>query len=524
MKLQQLFSSSPVEISQSRHPSTINEIKMSPSSLEKLSSNIDVRIGMEFELFVPSAIEEVGGELSERTMDLELDSAITSVDQVVAFFDDGDVNSSVDFSALQKFLDQEFENWQNTAVDNDWEDDRAELIYDYLIDRNVVDKFQFSKQYKGSDDVESAYEKHVQQLTQKIINDHDNDSSTDDIYDRIRANFAEANLGFYSESQFFDAEYGAQSLYDLHDTVIGGQEIFWPYYQNSDEFDAEVLDLIARDFGSVINKDVRSSTSADTKFPPGVFGVVPDGSIDLSEGGVEIVTPPLPIDQMLKTLHAVRKWANSKGAYTNTRTGLHMNISVEGKSMGQLDYLKLVLLLGDKYILSEFGRTASRFAHQVMPKVMKGLEKFEANEVLLDKLKNKLSAEASELVFDDLSDKYYSIYNKGKYIEFRGPGNDYLGDFWDKVVPTMLRMIVALDAALDENKYAREYETKLYKLFTNEQVFSTSDTPRTRRTEKVKELLTAYLAASTPEQQKKVKDQIQSELQQRKKDKRRPSK
>jgi hypothetical protein len=50
-------------------------------------------------------------------------------------------------------------------------------------------------------------------------------------------------------------------------------------------------------------------------------------------------------------------------------------------------------------------------------------------------------------------------------VEFRSPGGDWLSDFEDgKVENTLLRFVVALDAAVDETKYKEEYAKKLYKL------------------------------------------------------------
>lgn len=71
---------------------------------------------------------------------------------------------------------------------------------------------------------------------------------------------------------------------------------------------------------------------------------------------------------------------------------------------------------------------------------------------------------ASQIIHNGTTSKFVSINNKQGYIEFRGPGGDWLGDNFDKVENTLLRMVVALDAACDPQKYRQEYLTKLYKI------------------------------------------------------------
>jgi hypothetical protein len=60
--------------------------------------------------------------------------------------------------------------------------------------------------------------------------------------------------------------------------------------------------------------------------------------------------------------------------------------------------------------------------------------------------------------------KYTSINPKEGYVEFRSPGGDWLNEDIGKLTNTLLRFVVALDAALDPQKYRQEYLKKLYQL------------------------------------------------------------
>ena len=65
------------------------EIRMSPSSLRQLASQIDARAGMEFEMIVPDA----QGDDDELEPDYDQDQRCRSIEDAVEFFYDGDFNS-----------------------------------------------------------------------------------------------------------------------------------------------------------------------------------------------------------------------------------------------------------------------------------------------------------------------------------------------------------------------------------------------------------------------------------------------
>jgi hypothetical protein len=143
-------------------------------------------------------------------------------------------------------------------------------------------------------------------------------------------------------------------------------------------------------------------------------------------------------------------------------------------SLENLDYVKLALLLGDKYVLEQFGRSANTYCKSAMNEIL-SRAKSNRDQVpgLLDMMKNGLNKMASKMIHSGVTGKYTSINTKDKYIEFRSPGGDWLNADLDKIVSTMNRFVVALDAAVDPAKYKEEYSKKLYKVIAPENASDT---------------------------------------------------
>jgi hypothetical protein len=185
------------------------------------------------------------------------------------------------------------------------------------------------------------------------------------------------------------------------------------------------------------------------------------------DAGLEFVSPPLPIDEMMSDLNKVKKWADKNGCYTNDSTGLHINISVPNYSLDRLDYVKLALLMGDEYVLEQFGRASNTYAKSAMGKIRsevgKGMNGARAKAVL-EKMTSGMEELASKAIHSGITEKYTSINTKNGHVEFRSPGGDWLGDNFGLIENTLLRFTVALSAAMDPKAYREEYLKKLYKV------------------------------------------------------------
>ena len=453
----------------------LNEINMSPTSLDKLSGQINAMAGMEFEMIVPN-INADGGDNFESEPDLDQDERVRSFSQIREFFYDGDHNGRRDVDRLEQSLidnyydsdwlsEKKMEEWGEVAhdhirdlVERDYEDELREQAIEEIKEKDpeleddefraaVSDRFTELFDAKVDEiladmgrEYDEAYEEWEQNEWQEIANDSDWQEE-------------------WLEDEGITTMWDVQSQYDIQ----------WPYWTEYEGGDNDIDD-VANDFENMIGRKVNASSSYHgATREKGKYVVEPDSSLDpddSSDSGLEFVSPPLPINELLVDLDKVKRWADQRDCYTNSSTGLHINVSVEGFSADKLDYVKLALLLGDQYVLDQFGRAGNHYCKSAMNEIKNRVsQRPEDAANLLDAMKKGLGNLATKIIHSGATSKYTSINNKTGYIEFRSPGGDWLSDeFFTKIKPTLLRFVVALDAASDPQKYREEYLKKLYTL------------------------------------------------------------
>lgn len=194
--------------------------------------------------------------------------------------------------------------------------------------------------------------------------------------------------------------------------------------------------------------------------------IEPDGSLkpnNTGDGAAEIVSPPLSAAQALDALKNFYAMSRQMNLYTNSSTGLHINVSIPE----QIDVLKLALFLGDQYVLQQFGRQDSEYAKSSQRRIAQ-----DAPGQINKKGEIKLKA-LQKIAQDATGFHTASISNSGKYISFRHAGGDYLADY-AKIVNTVGRFVRAMLIAADPNAYANEYKAKLAKI-TQEPKVSSQD-------------------------------------------------
>jgi len=185
--------------------------------------------------------------------------------------------------------------------------------------------------------------------------------------------------------------------------------------------------------------------------------------------------------ETIDKLKAVIEWAqNEADAYTNSSTGLHMGVSIPYVG-GNVDYVKLVLFMGDEYVLDKFGRAGNTYAASAMKKLRQNMagarNRGELTEAKLDPMgalelvQKNLIELAARYVQDGVGNsKYTSAHIQDGYIEFRSPGGDYLSmesrGEWNDIKDTMLRFARAMYIAGRPDLERREYAKKLYKLIS----------------------------------------------------------
>jgi hypothetical protein len=446
---------------------------MSPGSLQKLAGAIDARAGMEFEMIVPNAGSLDDGD---QEPDWDMDERIRGFSSIRDFFHDGDYNGRRDVDRLEQSLindyydsdwlsERKLEEWGAVAeehirdlVERDYEDDLYEQAREDVMDN--APEFGVN-----SDELSAAVNERYQELFDAKVNEilADMGREYDEAYEEWEQNEWQDMANDSDWQEEWLADQGIRTMQDIQSNY----DISWPYYTSVEE-EADI-DAIADDFSNSVGKPVNASRSYHgARREAGHYVVEPDGSLDPDDGndaGLEFVSPPLPINELLADLAKVKAWADARGCYTNKSTGLHINVSVPNFSMEKLDYVKLALLLGDEYVLKEFGRSSNTYTKSALGIVKKRIaERPEDAKAMLDQMKTHLGAAASKAIHTGNTDKYTSINTKTGYIEFRSPGGDWLNANFDKIQNTLLRFTVALNAAIDPEAYREEYLKKFYKL------------------------------------------------------------
>ena len=478
----------------------LDEINMSPSSLKQLASRINARAGMEFEMIVPGANNEDG----DLEPDYDSDERARSFSDIQDFFLDGDYNGRREVERLIEKLQEAYYEWEMQEIDDNWGRDGEDYVRDYInnnewiqedkvrehleamgLDEEAIDAafaaynkaptYNKSSELKAAREADENYNNYIEadraadDELEELVSETWNEQSG--VYEEALDQFREENQGTSDEGDFLEAN-GLRYMSDISNEY----DITWPYWQSSGGGEVSAEE-VAEDFAKAIGRTVKASGayhSGSVSRPDASnshYVVEPDGSLDpdnSGEGGLEFVSPALPVAELLSDLDKVAKWAGTYGCYTNQSTGLHINVSVEGWSgdMGNLDYVKLALLMGDNYILDKFGRAGNTYCKSAMNEIKNRVaQRPEDAGALLEKMKTGLDSLASKAIHSGVTHKYTSINTKSGYIEFRSPGGDWLGEYAadpGSITNTLLRFVVALDAAVDPEKYKQEYLKKLY--------------------------------------------------------------
>jgi len=466
----------------------LDEVAMNPTRLKQEAAKTGAQAGMEFEMIVPNVKQEEGD--GDPEADYDSDESSGSIQNIRNFFYDRNYNGLREVESLVDELTQSYLEWADERRSEQWDSEGKDYLREYIESEGEFDEDAAldeaydqlgltdeqkeaankagAKTTKLKDKENNEDWKHWKEATDMVEEKRDQFveeewDNQERLYDNAREKWMD-ETDWPDESDWLESE----GLYTMQD-VESNYDISWPHWYYPDNGGELSVDDIGDEFSRMIGKPVNTSERYHgARREAGHYVVEPDGSLepdDSSDGGLEFVSPPMPIDEMISDFNKVVAWAKDKGCYTNDSTGLHINVSVPDFSREKLDYVKLALLLGDEYILKEFDREGNTFCKSALKQVKDNIRQNpDSAKKLLDGMKEGLSDIASKLVHSGATHKYTSINTKDGYIEFRSPGGDWLDADIPKIENTLLRFVVALDAAVDPQKYRKEYLTKLYKL------------------------------------------------------------
>lgn len=521
----------------------LSEINMSPAALAQFASHAaeyGVRAGFEAELLF-TKITAGGGD--EYEPDYESDESInsgTTLEDLQDFYSETMSRSNRVWARIEEeYLDavgekaQEFaeENFEERAreealdgrdieelerealeQDGDLSDEDIERILDA---GRKAPTFWSSKEQRAYREANPDYDRYwqIRDIAEEFLSSKI-EELRDEIEEQLRDEFYQTNdysLGDWLNDQDITSMYDLSNIYELD----------WPHWNpmGGEAFDMTDMEQAAGVLEKSLGKNVRvSGAYHDATRDNSTYIIEPDSSLspdDNDDAAAEVVSPPMPLDEMMQDMEKVFDWAENRyGAYTNRSTGLHVGVSLP--DMADVDYVKLALLLGDEYVLKQFNRSASQYTESVFKKIA-GTTNTQTIAQAVDALKKGLVDQASTALKYTVfrsggsTGKYVSINWRGDYIEFRSMGADYLSDR-DKIVNTIYRYVRALVSAADANMDRREYLTRLYKVIQGANTNVSGP-----KAEPVNMVITKYLAGDIGKEEViKYKDYLRQAAQARK--------
>lgn len=459
----------------------MNEVKTTPGTLAKFGASgaaKQVIAGFEAEMIFPGVL---GPHEPEAEPDYSANPRPYNIDQIIEFFQyDGNM-STREAERERTHLEEEYTEYTDTHfqeyIDNhildyvksaiEQEIDKTDALENNLASYGL-DKYAITKAMKlrfNDDNYSRAWHDYMVNLNTlaEMSVKH-----KDDYYDLAKDRI-ELDYEYPSEEEWLD-DIGVNRMTDAADRW----DFTWPhYYYNSPEdsdFDYQVAQELAGSLQQIIGQKVQASSSyKGVKRTADLWIIEPDSSIEPNDEdedmGAEIISPPMPLEQMLSQMEKFFAWAKTQHAYTNDSTGLHIGVSLPIIG-GKVDYVKLALFLGDKYVLEQFGRAANTYTNSFVDRLKGRVEQLPA-ATLVKQLKDNLITSASELITNAINDRYVSINPKSSYVEFRSPGgSNYEKDF-KKIKSTVLRFAHAMMIAADPNAAKQEYLKKFYQLIAS---------------------------------------------------------
>jgi hypothetical protein len=421
----------------------INEVSMSPGSLNKFLNSPaaqGIRAGFEFEAAMP--VNMAGGS-SEQ--DYNQDIPVYDDDEVIDFFSGGTnpISRRERGELRKKILDQ----------------------YEAYKEKLVLKKF------KEKGDKEIAELAKDQGFSEREIQDmlDEKDENTDYLD--------------FKNNVISDIEYDVEQDVDWRDfwnyknintmmDVATKYNLDWPYYAEEKSEDEAVRE-IADELESVVNARIDSSekyggVSRTSMHRSSRWILERDNSIEVPDGsylGLELITPsPPPLaTETLKYIDRVFSWAREYGCETNDTTGFHISMSLPNATAENIDWIKLILFLGDEHVLQRFNRLGNTYAQSSFKLLDTHLSRPNVDiGKALDAIRAGLINIATTEIGKPTHTKYVSVNMKPTYVEFRSAGGDYLNN-QEEIKNTFLRYVRAIAIAGDPNAERQEYLKKLYK-------------------------------------------------------------
>ena len=180
---------------------------------------------------------------------------------------------------------------------------------------------------------------------------------------------------------------------------------------------------------------------------------------------------------MLEEMRSLFNWSEENFG-TNNTTGLHVTMSWNGPRDGDAELgglepnkLKMALLLGDEYLLAQWGRLRNSYTKSQYQNLLKHAEDMKRGNkdsflMLQNELKKGISREKfSSIHFKNQKDND----SENELIEFRIMGGADYNTMYEKVVKTVVRYATIMKAGYDKDAFRKDYINALFRLIRKSQ-------------------------------------------------------
>lgn len=486
------------------------EVNMSPSALKQFANSPEakgIQAGFEAEMIFPGM--GGSGDDSDAEYPEADDESVRDIDDAVRFFSEDNSYSgnglySRDQNRFQEWLQELYYEWLSEKVSEKWSDEGRRYFQDWMEENRFDTDWTYDKLEEVLRDEEDDDE-----LIEKLLDGYRNARSTKQIDDRVRDALVRVNEikdeeieeawdsedsdydsardefrdevetdGDYDENSWLSEEYPYMS--DIHSLAQGNRscpvDLYWPdgepeFSGPSGDYDYDNAQDLARSLRQTLDVNAKANSDYHDGRPANTWILEPDGSLqpdDEDDMPVEIISPPMPLEECLTKIDQFFEWAADHDAYTNRTTGFHVGVSLPYRG-GDVDYIKLALFLGDKYVLEQFQRSSNTYCKSALKVIQEYVAQGKAKpEDVMNLMRHNL-LELAHRSIRNTTNKYESINMKGgKYIEFRSMGNEGYNNDPAKLKDIIRRYSYAMYLAGNPSAERNEYYKKLYKLVSPE--------------------------------------------------------
>lgn len=219
------------------------------------------------------------------------------------------------------------------------------------------------------------------------------------------------------------------------------------------------------------------------------WGIIPDGSLPVSDGGVEIVSPVMVLKDGLNAMKKVFDFIKRNGrTSTNPPTGLHINVSYKGFDTRKIDVFKMMMFMEEDFIKKHF---SSREQNEMVAFIRKRLED-KSKKINISELIGKINTDSSlSIKLEQIANKIISIimpqgqkwnainfneaHSRRGRIEFRYLGDEGYHNNYKIIEQNILRFYYLLKLGMDKNFKQDEYYKKVINLVYKYQQGASSD-------------------------------------------------